>query len=131
MPPLTCSIPAIGEILVNVTSYEIAYTRAPARMKGLVYAICLSSTAVANIVALAAAPAIQDPYLIWPYVALAVACFVCAFVFPTYYRHLNDPVRDFADPARQAGLYQPGVAAAKANQDAYHESGAEEPEPKR
>lgn len=29
-------LPALGEILINVTSYELAYTRAPARMKGLV-----------------------------------------------------------------------------------------------
>lgn len=35
-------LPALGEILVNVTSYELAYTRAPARMKGLVSTFCSS-----------------------------------------------------------------------------------------
>lgn len=30
---------SITQLFVNVTSYEIAYTRAPARMKGLVYAV--------------------------------------------------------------------------------------------
>lgn len=112
------SIPAIGEILVNVTSYEIAYTRAPARMKGLVYGLNLFNSAVAAIIGLAVSPSIQDPYLIWPYVALAVACFLVAFIFPTYYRYLDDPVRDFADPARQAGLYQPNAKATAASEEA-------------
>lgn len=94
-----------------VTSYELAYTRAPARMKGLVYALCLFNSAIGAIIGLAAAPAIQDPYLIWPYVALACASFVVAFVFPTYYRHFNVPMRDFADPIRQAGMQQPNYKA--------------------
>lgn len=104
-------VPAIGEILVMVTSYEIAYTRAPARMKGLVYGLCLFNSAIAAIIGLAAADAIQDPYLIWPYVALACASFVTAFIFPTYYRHLNVPMRLFADPVRQAGMDQPNYKA--------------------
>jgi len=99
-------IPAIGEIFVMVTSYEIAYSRAPARMKGLVYGLCLFNSAIAAIIGLACADAIQDPYLIWPYVALAVACFLCAFLFPTYYKDFNEPMKMFADPARQAGQLQ-------------------------
>ncbi|KAK8858446.1 hypothetical protein IAR55_002673 [Kwoniella newhampshirensis] len=98
------SLPAIGEIFVNVTSYELAYTRAPARMKGLVYAICLFNSAISAAIGLACSNAIQDPYLIWPYVALAIACFLCGIAFPTYFKHLNEPIKDFADPARQAGL---------------------------
>lgn len=97
------AIPAIAELFVNVTSYEIAYTRAPARMKGLVYALCLFSSAISYAISLACSAAITDPYLIWPYVAVAVACFLVAFLFPTYFRHLNVNSRTFADPARQAG----------------------------
>lgn len=104
-------VPAIGEILVMVTSYELAYTRAPARMKGLVYGICLFNSAIAAIIGLACADVIQDPYLIWPYVALACASFVVAFLFPTYFRHLNEPMRDFADPNRMAGQQQPNYKA--------------------
>ncbi|ODN81731.1 hypothetical protein L202_02123 [Cryptococcus amylolentus CBS 6039] len=107
------SLPAIGEIFINVTSYELAYTRAPARMKGLVYALCLFNQAISSAIGLACANAIQDPYLIWPYVALAVACVICAVLCPTYFRHLNDPVRDFADPARQAGKLQETEALAE------------------
>ncbi|WVQ80548.1 hypothetical protein IAT38_002653 [Cryptococcus sp. DSM 104549] len=101
------SLPAIGEIFINVTSYELAYSRAPARMKGLVYALCLFNQAISSAIGLACSNAIQDPYLIWPYVALAVACAICAVICPTYFRHLNDPVRSFADPDRQAGKQQP------------------------
>ncbi|WRT67628.1 uncharacterized protein IL334_004600 [Kwoniella shivajii] len=100
-------VPGIGEIFVMVTGYELAYTRAPARMKGLVYALCLFSSAISAAIGLACANAIQDPYLIWPYVALAVACFICAIILPVCFRHLNEPTRVFADPARQAGVLQP------------------------
>ena len=79
-------------------------------MKGLVYAIALFPTAIGAAISLACAPAIQDPYLIWPYVALAVASFVTAFAFPTYFRHLNDPIKDFQNVERQAGMYQPNYA---------------------
>ncbi|WVN86503.1 uncharacterized protein L203_101667 [Cryptococcus depauperatus CBS 7841] len=97
------SLPAIGEIFIMVTSYELAYTRAPARMKCLVYALCLFTSSISSAIGLACSNAIQDPYLIWPYVALAVACAICAVLCPTYFRHLNDPVRSFADLDRQAG----------------------------
>jgi len=112
------SVPAIGEIFVMVTSYELAYTRAPARMKGLVYALCLFNSAIAAIIGLACADVIQDPYLIWPYVALACACFVTAFVFPTYYKDLNEPMRGFSDLDRQAGLQQPNYKAENADERA-------------
>ncbi|WVR06213.1 hypothetical protein IAU60_003243 [Kwoniella sp. DSM 27419] len=97
------AFPAIGEIFVMVTSYELAYTRAPARMKGLVYALCLFNQAISAAIGLACANAIQDPYLIWPYVALAIACTICAALFPTYFKHLNEPMREFASIERQAG----------------------------
>ncbi|KAJ7697938.1 hypothetical protein B0H14DRAFT_3655087 [Mycena olivaceomarginata] len=40
------SLPALAEIFINVTSYEIAYTRAPQRMKGVVFAIVLFMSAI-------------------------------------------------------------------------------------
>ncbi|WRT65309.1 uncharacterized protein IL334_002252 [Kwoniella shivajii] len=98
------TLPAIGELFVFVTSYELAYTRSPARMKGLVYSIALFNQAIASALSLALADVVQDPNLIWPWVALAVACFLSAFLFPTYYKHLDEPVPDFADLDRQAGI---------------------------
>ncbi|WVQ62925.1 uncharacterized protein L199_001074 [Kwoniella botswanensis] len=102
------TFPAIGELFVFVTSYEIAYTRSPARMKGLVYSISLFNQAIASALSLALSDVIVDPNLIWPWVALAIACFLSAFLFPTYFKHLDDPVDDFADADRQAGIvHQP------------------------
>ncbi|KAL8280605.1 hypothetical protein RQP46_006928 [Phenoliferia psychrophenolica] len=98
--------PAIGEILVNVTSYEIAYTRAPARMKGLVYAMVLFVQALAAALAEICNPSLQDPYLIWPYVALAVACFLCAAALPIFFSGINEPVV-FGDIDRMEGRQQP------------------------
>lgn len=113
-------IPAIGELFVNVTSYEMAYTRSPARMKGLVYALCLFSTAISSAIGLALSAVITDPYLIWPYVALAVACFLVGLLFPTYFRHLNVNTTGFADRDRQAGLQQPGQLHKDADQPMSH-----------
>jgi POT family proton-dependent oligopeptide transporter len=99
-------IPAVGELFVNVTSYELAYTRSPARMKGLVYSMALFNTAIASALSLAMSNAIQDPYLIWPWVALAVATFVCAILLKTSFKHLDLPVDDFANKERQEGKQQ-------------------------
>ena len=54
------SLPALGEIFVNVTSYELAYTRAPSRMKGLVYAFCLFTTAISSAIGLACSAAVSE-----------------------------------------------------------------------
>ncbi|KAI9632829.1 POT family-domain-containing protein [Dioszegia hungarica] len=107
-------VPAVGELFVNVTSYELAYTRSPARMKALVYALALFNSAVAAAISLACAKAIDDPYLIWPWVALAVSTFGCACLFPTYFKHLNIPMEQFADKDRMAGADQPTALDHKA-----------------
>ncbi|WVQ64078.1 uncharacterized protein L199_002237 [Kwoniella botswanensis] len=101
------ALPGIGEIFVAVTAYEIAYTRAPARMKSLVVAITLFNQAISAAIGLALSDVIKDPYLIWPYVALAAANFLCIFVCPTVFRHLNEPIKEFANIDRQAGKDQP------------------------
>ncbi|WWC62283.1 uncharacterized protein I303_104879 [Kwoniella dejecticola CBS 10117] len=104
-------LPAFGELFVNVTSYELAYTRAPARMKGLVYAMALFSVAISAAIQLAIANAIQDPYLVWIWTALAVAVFILAILFPTYFKHLNEAASNFADTNRMEGKEQPMVKA--------------------
>ncbi|WWD06576.1 hypothetical protein V865_004669 [Kwoniella europaea PYCC6329] len=101
------ALPGIGEIFIAVTAYEIAYTRAPARMKSLVVAITLFNQAISAAIGLALSDVIKDPYLIWPYVALAAANFLCIFVCPTVFRHLNEPIKEFANIDRQAGKDQP------------------------
>jgi POT family proton-dependent oligopeptide transporter len=76
-------------------------------MKGFVYAICLFSTAISSAIGLALSAVITDPYLVWPYVALCIACFICAALFPTYFRHLNTPPKDFINVDRMEGKHQP------------------------
>jgi len=112
------SIPAIGELFAIITSYEIAYTRAPARMKSLVYAFALFPSAVSAAISLACSAAIKDPDLIWPYVALAVACAICAALCPTYLRHLTDFQSDFANVERAEGRQQPKYQAEHADEKA-------------
>lgn len=61
--PMVC-LGAISEILVNVTSYEIAYARAPPNMKSCVFSICLFMTALYAALGEILTPAITDPYLV-------------------------------------------------------------------
>lgn len=107
MTVLIVTPPAIGELFVNVTAYELAYTRSPARMKGFVYSFTLFNQAISAAIALALAGVIRDPWLVWPWTAMAVITFCVAWVFPTYFKHLNVPMKDFANRDRQAGLHQP------------------------
>jgi len=52
--------------MISVSSYEIAYTMTPPRMKGSVIAVVFFTYAISQAVVEAAAPAFQDPYLVWP-----------------------------------------------------------------
>lgn len=61
--PMVC-LGAISEILVNVTSYEIAYARAPENMRSSVFSICLFMTALYAALGEIITPAITDPYLV-------------------------------------------------------------------
>ncbi|KAL8279906.1 hypothetical protein RQP46_007756 [Phenoliferia psychrophenolica] len=88
------AFPAIGELLVSVTAYEVAYTRAPQRMKGLVYALVLFMSALSSALILIVSPSFKDPHLIWPFVGIGVANFVCMFVIWFFFRHLDDVEED-------------------------------------
>lgn len=101
--------PALGELLVNVTSYELAYTRSPPRMKNFVYAIVLFNTALAAAVSMALADVIKDPNLHISWIVLACLTFVCAWIFPTYFRHLNHYEFEWAQEEKQV------VSAQQAN----------------
>lgn len=61
--PMVC-LGAISEILVNVTSYEMAYARAPQNMKSCVFSICLFMTALYAALGEVLTPVIEDPYLV-------------------------------------------------------------------
>ncbi|ROV88123.1 hypothetical protein VMCG_10445 [Cytospora schulzeri] len=78
---------AISEILVNVTSYEMAYARAPESMKSVVFSICLFMTALYAAAGEVLTPVIQDPYLVWVWIGPAIVLFAQTAVF--WIRHHN------------------------------------------
>lgn len=80
---------AVSECFANTSSYEIAYTRAPDNMKGLVMAIILSMSALSAAVSSACTGALEDPNLIWPFAACAIAGAVIAVIFLYVYRNLH------------------------------------------
>ncbi|KAI0533841.1 POT family protein [Xylaria digitata] len=83
---------AISEIFVNVTSYELAYARAPENMKATVIAIFLFMTALSSALGEILIPAIADPTLIWAWAAPAIALFVQTVIFVWRHRHINEEV---------------------------------------
>ncbi|KAJ0115747.1 hypothetical protein J7T55_010570 [Diaporthe amygdali] len=78
---------AISEIFVNVTSYEIAYSRAPGNMKSVVFSICLFMTALYAAAGEVLTPVIQDPYLVWIWFGPAIVLFAQTVIF--WFRHKN------------------------------------------
>ncbi|RJE18444.1 peptide transporter [Aspergillus sclerotialis] len=99
---------ALSELFANVTAYEVAYSRSPKSMRGLVTALFLFSSAIAAAISQAVIPALKDPHLIWPFVGTAVAGFVIAAVFYWMYRHVDQEefLRD--DAESQQGLAREG-----------------------
>ncbi|RDB14757.1 Peptide transporter PTR2 [Hypsizygus marmoreus] len=87
--PLYC-LPATGELLVNITSYEIAYTRAPQRMKGLIFAIVLFMNSLSSALVLIISPSFADPDLIWPFAGIGGACVLSAFFIWLFFRKMDD-----------------------------------------
>lgn len=74
--PMVC-LGAISEIFVNVTSYEIAYARAPKNMKSCVFSICLFMTALYAAAGEVLTPVIEDPYLVVCIVSLNRVMMAC------------------------------------------------------
>ncbi|GAW26133.1 putative POT family protein [Rosellinia necatrix] len=86
------SLGAISEIFVNVTSYELAYARAPEHMRATVIAIFLFMTALSSALGEILIPAINDPTLVWAWAAPAIALFVQTVIFWWRHRHVNEDV---------------------------------------
>ncbi|KAI0439468.1 POT family protein [Xylaria telfairii] len=86
------SLGAISEIFVNVTSYELAYARAPENMRATVISIFLFMTALSSALGEILIPAITDPTLVWAWAAPAIALFVQTIIFWWRHRHVNEDV---------------------------------------
>ncbi|KAG8160581.1 hypothetical protein KVR01_010117 [Diaporthe batatas] len=83
---------AMSEIFVNVTSYELAYARAPENMRACVVALFLFMTALSSALGQILVPAITDPTLIWAWAAPAIALAVQTVIFWWRHRDVNDDV---------------------------------------
>lgn len=81
---------AISEIFVNVTSYELAYSRAPANMKSVVFSICLFMTALYAAAGEVLTPVINDPYLVWVWFGPAIVLFAQTAVFWIRHRGIDE-----------------------------------------
>lgn len=78
-----------SECFANTSAFEIAYIRAPESMKGLVMAVFLSMSSLSAAISAACTPALEDPNLIWPFVACAIVGTLVAFLFLYVYRNLH------------------------------------------
>jgi dipeptide/tripeptide permease len=104
-------ITAISELFVNVTSYEMAYARAPPNMKAAVFSICLFMSALSSALGEIITPFTEDPTLVvsslfflflcrydadvhlhqqWVYIGPAIALFVQTIIFWILYRNVDE-----------------------------------------
>ncbi|KAJ6450908.1 MFS peptide transporter [Mycena sanguinolenta] len=83
-------VTAISELFVNVTSYEMAYARAPPNMKAAVFSICLFMSALSSALAEIITPFTEDPKLVWVFIGPAIALFVQTAIFWIRYRNVDE-----------------------------------------
>ena len=86
----TVSLGAMSEIFVNVTSYELAYARAPPAMRSTVVALFLFMTALSSALGEILIPAIADPTLVWAWSSPAIALAVQTIIFWWRHHGMND-----------------------------------------
>lgn len=75
-----------AECFANVTAYEVAYTRSPPQMRGVVLALFLLSFAAAAAVGEMFSACVADPYLVRVFAGTAVAGYLFALAFYVHFR---------------------------------------------
>ncbi|CAE6473247.1 unnamed protein product [Rhizoctonia solani] len=80
---------AASEIFASITGLEYAFTKAPLRMKSLVMAAFLFTTAISNAISEALVPVSEDPYLVWNYAGCGIAAFIAGIAFWICFHHLD------------------------------------------
>ncbi|PMD33307.1 PTR2-domain-containing protein, partial [Hyaloscypha variabilis F] len=79
----------LSECFANVTAYQLAYFRSPQNMVGSVLSFFLFANALSAAIQEACTPSLNDPHLIWPFVATGVGGVLLAIWFWFLYRHLD------------------------------------------
>lgn len=80
---------AAGECFANTTAYELAYTRSPPHMKGLVMALFLFTSAISAAIGEALTATLVDPLLVGTFTGTAIAGFLFTFGFFFCFRNLH------------------------------------------
>lgn len=96
------ALAAAGECFCYTEAYELAYTRAPEKSKGLVMALFLLMNAFSAAISEAVSGALVDPWLIYPFAAIAIAGFISAVVFLIRYWNLDKVIAEEQKQARLA-----------------------------
>ncbi|KAL2418199.1 MFS-type transporter ucsM [Exophiala dermatitidis] len=81
---------AWSECFCAVTSYELAYARAPPSMRGLITAMFLFMNGLSAAMGEILIPATKDPWLIYIWAGPAVALALQSVIFFIRFRHLNN-----------------------------------------
>ncbi|QRV79468.1 peptide transporter PTR2 [Ceratobasidium sp. AG-Ba] len=92
---------AASEIFASITGLEYAFTKAPLRMKSLVMAAFLFTTAIANAISEALVPVSTDPYLVWNYAGSGIVAFVAGIAFWLCFHHLDSEEESQNEIGRQ------------------------------
>ena len=71
----------LSEIFTNVTSYEYAFSKAPANMRSLVMSVNLFMSAFASAIGQAFTSLSADPLLVWNYTIVAILAFIGGVAF--------------------------------------------------
>ncbi|KAH3682448.1 hypothetical protein WICPIJ_006590 [Wickerhamomyces pijperi] len=83
------ALQAMSECFAMTAGYELAYTRAPVHMRGLVMALFLFTTSLSAALSEALTGALVDPHITWVFAGTAIAGAVFAFAFLFVYRNLH------------------------------------------
>ncbi|KAG9127737.1 hypothetical protein FRC07_010189 [Ceratobasidium sp. 392] len=92
---------AAAEVFASITGLEYAYNKAPLRMKSVVMAMFLLTTAVGNAFTWALVPVSTDPYLVWNFAGCAIAAFTAGIAFWICFRHLDETEEEQNEIGRQ------------------------------
>ncbi|KAF2027273.1 DNA repair helicase [Setomelanomma holmii] len=94
---------AMSEILASITGLELAYAKAPEKMKSFIMSLFLLTSAGGSMLGILIAPLARDPYLQWLYFGLAASAALAGWIF---WRTFRDATDDATHAAAQGAEYE-------------------------
>lgn len=80
---------AFGEMLLQISGIEYAYTKAPASMKSFIMSLYLLTNAFGALIGISLGPVSVAKKMVWTFGSLGVSCFVTGIIFWLLFRHYN------------------------------------------